>query len=49
MIEKGYYEGTTDIRDLNKENRISIDIIFAPELEEESLKIVKEWEDKNIT
>ena len=46
MVEKGYYEGTTDIRDLNEENRGHVDIVYVPELEEESLKVVNEWEDK---
>ena len=48
MVEKGYYEGTTDIRDLNKENRIHLDIVLVPELEGESLQVVREWEDKNL-
>ena len=48
MVEKGYYEGVTDIRDINKENRTHLDIVFVPELEEESLQVVKEWEDKNF-
>ena len=46
MVEKEYYEGTTDIQDLNQQNRNYLDIVVVPELEGDSLQVTKEWEDK---
>ncbi len=47
MISKGYYEGTTDVSQVNKQNNRQIELVHIPELEEESLKIVKEWEERS--
>lgn len=44
MVSKQYYEGTTDNQNLNKENNRRIDLVFASELEEESLSVIHEWE-----
>lgn len=44
MVSKGYYEGSTDNQDLNKENNRQIELRFVPELEHESLDVVQEWE-----
>ncbi len=46
MIRKGYYEGTTDIYQVNKENNRQIEIEYLPDFEREMLMIVKSWEDK---
>ena len=44
MASKHYYEGTTDNQTLNKVNNRQIDLVFAPEYEQESLKVIQEWE-----
>lgn len=44
MAAKHYYEGTTDNQTLNKENNRQIELVFASEFEQESLKIIQEWE-----
>lgn len=44
MVSEGYYEGNTDNQTLNKENNRQIELVFAPELEEESLDVIQEWE-----
>ena len=46
MVEKGYYEGTTDNEKLNNENSRHIELVHSPELEEKSLSIIKDWEEK---
>ncbi len=46
MVSKFYYEGTTDNENLNKENNRQIEIIHVPDLEKESLDVVREWEQK---
>ena len=47
MVEKGYYEGLTDVEKLNEENNKKIELVFIPDFEQESLELVKEWESKN--
>lgn len=44
MVSRGYYEGNTDNQDLNKENNRQIDLRFVPELQQESLEVIQEWE-----
>ncbi|HLC67267.1 MAG TPA: nucleoside deaminase [archaeon] len=44
MVSKSYYEGATDNQILNKENNRKIELVFAPEFENESLSVIKEWE-----
>lgn len=44
MVSKGYYEGKADIKMLNDENNRKIELICTQDFEEESLSIVKEWE-----
>ena len=46
MVSKFYYEGVTDNQNLNKENNRQIELIHIPDLEKDSLDIVKEWEKK---
>ncbi|HVZ58126.1 MAG TPA: nucleoside deaminase [Patescibacteria group bacterium] len=44
MASKHYYEGTTDNQAINKVNNRQIDLVFASEYEQESLKVIQEWE-----
>ena len=46
MVKKGYYEGTTDIHQVNKENNRQIGIEHLPDFEQEMFMIVKSWEDR---
>ena len=46
MVKKGYYEGTTDIYQVNKQNNRKIELIFIPDFEQEMLEMVKNWEGK---
>lgn len=44
MISEGYYEGYTNNEILNKENTRQIELVFAPELNAESFKVIADWE-----
>jgi tRNA(Arg) A34 adenosine deaminase TadA len=44
MVNKYYYEGTTDNQTLNEENSRQIELVFASEFEKDSLDILNEWE-----
>ena len=46
MVSKYYYEGSTDNQTLNDQNNRKMELIFASELEEESLKVICEWEEQ---
>jgi tRNA(Arg) A34 adenosine deaminase TadA len=46
MISKNYYEGTTDIYKVNKNNNREIELVYLPNFEKESLKLTKEWEER---
>lgn len=46
MISKGYYEGDADNQVLNKKNNRLIELVFASEFEDESLAVVKQWEEQ---
>lgn len=46
MVEKGYYEGRTDVSLINEENNRKIELVFLPDFEEDSLKLVKKWEEE---
>lgn len=48
MVEKFYYEGTTNNESINKTNNRKIKLVFIPDYEEESLKIVREWEENQV-
>ncbi|MDP2692009.1 MAG: nucleoside deaminase [bacterium] len=48
MVKKGYYEGSTDIYQVNKENIRQIGIEYLPDFKEEMLELVKNWEDKQL-
>lgn len=47
MVSKGYYEGKTDVNKLNEENNRKIELVYLPDLENESLELVKQSENKN--
>lgn len=47
MVKKGYYEGSLDSEKLNEENNRKIETVFIQDFEEESLALVKEWEESN--
>lgn len=47
MVSKGYYEGKTDISRLNEENNRKIELVYLPDLENESLELIKQWEKQN--
>lgn len=44
MASKHYYEGTTNNQTLNDANNRKIELVFVSEFEEESLKVIQEWE-----
>ncbi len=44
MVSRDYYEGKTDISLINEENNRKIELVFLPDFEEESLKLVEKWE-----
>lgn len=46
MAKKNYYEGMNDIRKINKKNNRQIELKYIPDLEEEMLELIKEWENK---
>lgn len=46
MVERGYYEGRTDIYEVNKQNNRQIELIYIPDFEKETRKLVKKWEEK---
>lgn len=49
MVEKGYYEGNISTEELNMMFNRQISLDFLPDFEEESLQIIKEWEEKQKT
>lgn len=46
MVDKGYYEGSTDTEVLNKENNRKIELVFIPDFEQKSFDLIKEWESR---
>lgn len=47
MVAKQYYEGSTDVEEINNQNNRKIELAFIPDFENESLKAVRDWEVKN--
>ena len=47
MVSNGYYEGATNNQTLNKENNRKIELVYLPESENESLAVIKEWEEQD--
>ena len=46
MVRKNYYEGFTDINRVNEGNNRKIELVFLSDFEQEILKLVKSWEEK---
>lgn len=46
MIGKFYYEGNTSNQTLNDTNNNKIETVFILDFEQECLKLIKKWEDK---
>src|SRR3989344_1254479 len=46
MVKKLYYEGLTSNNPINESNNRKIELVFIPDFENESLTIVKSWEEK---
>lgn len=44
MISKRYYEGKTNIQQVNNENTSKIELVFIGDYEQEMLDLVKVWE-----
>ena len=49
MINKSYYQGTTNINEINKQNTRQIKLVFIPDFEKEILNLIKKWEIKCST
>lgn len=49
MVKKGYYEGATDNAAINEQNNRKIIIDFVLDIAQESLAVVKNWEEKFST
>lgn len=47
MVAKRYYEGTTDIYELNNQNTRKIELVYLPDFEQKSLELIKKWEQQN--
>jgi len=47
MVKKNYYEGSTDVDKINKENIRKIELVFIPGFEKEMTDLVKSWEVEN--
>jgi len=48
MVKKQYYEGETDVSEVNKQNNKQIELVYLPDFEQEMLELIKKWE-KNLT
>jgi tRNA(Arg) A34 adenosine deaminase TadA len=48
MVDKKYYEGTTDIEKVNKQNNYQIEIIHISDFENEIAKNIDSWEKANL-
>ncbi len=46
MVKKLYYEGATANKGINESNNRKIELVFIADFENESLKVVKAWEEK---
>jgi tRNA(Arg) A34 adenosine deaminase TadA len=45
MTSKGYYEGKTDMINVNKSNNRQIELVYIPDFEKEILDLIKKWEE----
>jgi tRNA(Arg) A34 adenosine deaminase TadA len=46
MVKKNYYEGTTDIFEVNKNNTKQIELLYIPDFEQEMRTLIVDWERK---
>ena len=46
MISKRYYEGKSDLVEVNEKNSRKIELVYIPDLESEMLDLIKKWEEK---
>ena len=46
MVRKNYYEGTTDVNQVNEQNNRKIKLVYISDFEQEMLNLVKLWESK---
>ena len=44
MIRKNYYEGKTNIEEINRQNSRQIELVYIPDFETEMLELIKNWE-----
>ena len=44
MIKNRYYEGSTDVDEVNKNNTHKIELEYIPDYEEEMLELITSWE-----
>ena len=44
MVNKRYYEGRSDIQDINSQNTHHIELVFMPDVESEMRVLIVEWE-----
>jgi len=44
MIEKKYYEGQMDTKELNKQNNRQIELVYIPDFEKDIQAVIREWE-----
>jgi guanine deaminase len=44
MVKKGYYEGISDVSEINKLNTHKIELIYVSDFEEDMKKLIAGWE-----
>lgn len=49
MVKKFYYEGNINNNILNQNNNRKIKMVFIPDFEQDSLELVKKWEENQKT
>ena len=47
MVKKNYYEGRTDIEEVNEQNNRKIELLYLPDFEKEMLDLINKWEISN--
>lgn len=44
MVSKVYYEGTTDITEVNKQNNRQVELVYISDSERDMLGLIRKWE-----
>lgn len=44
MIDREYYEGASNVEKINKLNNRGIELVYLPDFEQESLRLIRRWE-----